>query len=197
MRTREWPLVPAKLAILTPGPCEDNVEWMRERCKFVPNLDPRHCPRTSSSEKEKQILSRAKELSGFSKTKLANKVSEDHWEQDINAKVCVSIRDDKRPRIEKKHCDYLLQADKQKHRMKERVPDQTFGPASFNDMISTDRRGGLCDGPAQTSSLPEVFPSELLKSRLPNQVYCSSTGLIVDGLWGDSTLRSPGELLRR
>ena len=36
-----------------------------------------------------------------------------------------------------------------------------------------------------------IFQKSLFKSRLLKQVYCDSTGLVVDGLWGDVDLVFP------
>jgi hypothetical protein len=192
MRTRTWPLVPAKFGDLTLGPCVDDGEWMRERCKFVPSLNLRHYIWDIPSKRRKHILVKAKLLSKYAIRNLNDHASEDGWDHDATAQVFGSIRDDKRLRVEKKQVKYLLQANKPKRRVKERRPDQTFGLASFQDNISVGRQGlRNSSTSAESSSFDIEFPTALFKSRLLNQVYCHSTGLVVDGLWGDVDLVFP------
>ena len=195
MRTRSWPLVPAKFeGDLVVGPTEDNVTWIKDRCTFVPNLDLRNSIWEIPPKRRKEILLKAKMLSEYALKNLADKVSEDRWDHDAGAQVFGSIRNDKRLRVEKKVCYYLLGGERLSARVKDRRPDQTFGLASYDDSKTPKHAGKQHHGcfiGTRAASDNTDFPNALFKSRLLKQVYCNSTGLVVDGLWGDVDLVFP------
>ena len=194
MRTRNWPLVPAKLEEVIVGPRQDNATWIQKHCVFVPNLDVRDSVWELLPKRRKEILLKAKMLSEQALENLSDKVSEDRWDQDAGAQVFGSIRNDRRLRVEKKMCYYLLEGDRPSARVKVRRPDQTFGLASYDDRNPAKHAAELKQGnyfSMQAASPESDFPNSLFKSRLLKQVYCDSTGLVVDGLWGDVDLVFP------
>lgn len=192
MRTRNWPLVPAEFDELVVGPREDNVTWIQERCTFVPNLDLRGSVWELSPKRRTDILLKAKMLSEYALRNLSDKVSEDRWDHDAGAQVFGSIRNDKRLRVEKKLFYYLREGDKLSARVKDRRPDQTFGLASYDDSNPPNHAAKQDRYFSTRAASQETdFPKALFKSRLLKQVYCNSTGLVVDGLWGDVDLVFP------
>jgi hypothetical protein len=131
-------------------------------------------------------------------------VSEDRWEDDMNAYVFARIRADGRLRIEKRPYEFLSSTLDGEELTVVRTPDQTFGLATYwNDIseayLSKDRhtyKMRCMDKYARDLQLynkESGFHESLSKNRLDNLTHDSrpGTGLVLDGKWGENGLIFP------
>lgn len=134
------------------------------------------------------LLCKSTKLSTHALQNLQKDCSEHRWEQDINASVFASMRDDERLSLDKRAYHYLPGGGK--HLAEFKAVDETLGLATYKD----DYNEYIKD---RASGDPERRPRDrgyhefLVERRLQNKMRCSHSGLLVDDHWGEASLILP------
>lgn len=196
--------MPEEFTPLVKEACKGNLAWLRRSCSFVPNVtDPTSLDYLLPKKKRSLALS-AKKLSRHAFMNYLENVSEDRWEEDINADVFARIRGDGRLRVEKRPYEYLSSNTDGEEPTIMKTPDQTFGLATYwNDISEAYLSKGLrmfktrgmdkYAGDLQLYNEEFKFHKSLSKRRLDDLINDSrpGTGLVVDGKWGETGLIFP------
>jgi hypothetical protein len=194
-KIRKWPLVPEEFGPIVRDAFQHDNYRLRPYCAFVPDLNPAMQYENMSSNRQAVLTKRAEILSTNAVENLSEKVSEDRWEEDINASVFLAVRRDNRLRVQKRVYEYISPTHEEgASGIKSRIPDQTLGLATYQDS-SFDRH--WCTKYKEWKrnprphSLDEVFHASLRKSRLSKLIHDGRSGLVVDGKWGEVDLIFP------
>jgi hypothetical protein len=197
-------LVPEEFTPLLRESCKGDLTWLKKNEVFVPDANDPSYVDCLPPPKKKSLALIAKKLSRHALMNYLENVSEDRWEEDINAYVFARIRDDGRLRIEKRPYEYLSSNIDGGETITMKTPDQTFGLATYwNDIseayLSKDLRMFFARGMDRYAGEVKLhneqfkFHESLSKRRLDDMINDSrpGTGLIVDGKWGDTGLIFP------
>jgi hypothetical protein len=197
-------LVPEEFTPLLRESCKGDLTWLKKYNVFVPDANDPSYVDCLAPKKKKTLASIAKKLSRHARMNCLENVSEDRWEEDINAYVFARIREDGRLRVEKRPYEYLSSNIDGEEPIAMKTPDQTFGLATYwNDIFeaytSKDLRmfktRGMdwYAGEIKLCNEQFKFHKSLSKRRLDDMINDNrpGTGLVVDGKWGETGLIFP------
>ncbi|KAF2124637.1 hypothetical protein P153DRAFT_252837, partial [Dothidotthia symphoricarpi CBS 119687] len=187
-RKRTKPLIPepfhevsmSRQRMMTHSP-----RTVRRPCKFCPDLDVMRYSAQLSEEKNAELVHRADRLSRRAILNHHFEASEFNWEADAWHDVFGLIREDDTLRMFDKRPYEFVETDEHDNvSVKRRIPDATMGLRSYDSLESLDH-------PCKVDHKNKKSHESLLKKRLRAQMRDPDSGLIVDGIWGESNLLFP------
>ncbi|UKZ53378.1 hypothetical protein TrVGV298_007170 [Trichoderma virens] len=148
---------------------------------FIPDLDVTKYMETLSKYRKTKFRNRAKDLAwGALNVKLSS-VSEYYWEASAWHDVFGMIRNDDNLRADKRPYKFAETDDNGKLCVKTRIPDATFGIRFFQNI----------GDPAYRQDVKKKPVPLLCDNRLRRMMLNPECGLVVDGMWGETSLIFP------
>ncbi|KAI0544461.1 hypothetical protein F4679DRAFT_564670 [Xylaria curta] len=192
-RTRTIPLVPEpfeNVLAMKQAVFFGSQRWASESCKFCPNLNILEYMKSMSDEQTKRLEERTENLQKRAIQHQFHESSEFGWEVSAWHDVFDAILDDETFRVDKRPYEYVEKDEEGFPIVKKRIPDATMGLKSYDDYDL--ERGYPCTVVDCKVDHSSMQPDKRLSCKdLSSMMHDETCGLVVDGVWGKTSLVFP------
>ncbi|KAI0154184.1 hypothetical protein GGR57DRAFT_467495 [Xylariaceae sp. FL1272] len=161
-----------------------------QSCRFCPNLNFVEYREPLSDEKKDSLDERTRRLQKRAQCNQLYQSSEFGWEVTAWHDVFGAILYDESMRMDKRPYEYVERDEKEATVVKQRIPDATLGLRTYDDYDM--KHGYRCDDVDCKIDHSPMQPDRMLqRDDLSAMMHDATCGLVVDGVWGKTSLVFP------
>ncbi|KAK0761817.1 hypothetical protein N5P37_004616 [Trichoderma harzianum] len=153
---------------------------------FIPDLNVTEYLKTLNEPQEKELRNRAENLTWRARRVDVPAVSEFYWEASAWHDVFGMINNDDNFILDKRPYKYVEADNAGKIIIKKRIPDATFGIKFFEPMSLAFQHHAYRRDPKKKKPHPLLY-----ERRVIDMMRNPRCGLVVDGMWGETSLIFP------